>query len=402
MTRLISILLLAVLLPLAAAQKTWAYKASERVEINFNFYGDTIHIPFADFRFVDFSNQLSEENIAQFYDEIQATDYESVLSALLTYKQQKQANDWVYYQLIRKTAQNISPKADNYERYTLYKWFFLAKSGYDTRLVIFNDKILFYVYSNDNIYNLPVFKQNGKQYVCLNYHDYGKIDFEKEMKNASSISIPEGTKTFSYKVTQLPDFTKQYSQSKELTFNYKNKKYNFKIELNPEVDTIFKNYPVVDFESYFNIPLSKKTYQSLIPKLKEEVEGMTDTKGVDYLMEFTRNAFLYEDDSDNFGKEKRLSPEQTLFNQHSDCDDRVALFFYLVKEIYNRPMIVLLYPTHVTIAVNFEENIGTPVYYNNMAFTICEPTPQQEDLKMGELAHKYKNQQYTIAYAYTP
>lgn len=402
MTRLISILLLAALLPWATAQKSWAYRANEKVEINFNFYGDTIHIPFADFHFVDFNHQLSEENIASFYEEVQATDYESVLSALLTYKQQKKASDWVYYQLIRKTAQNISPKAENYERYTLYKWFFLAKSGYDTRLVIFNDKILFYVYSNDNIYNLPVFTQNGKQYVCLNYHDYGKINFEKEMKNASSISIPEGTKAFSYKVTQLPDFTKQYSQSKELTFNYKNKKYNFKIELNPEVDTIFKNYPVVDFESYFNIPLSKKTYQSLIPKLKEEVAGLQEMKGVDYLMEFTRNAFLYEDDNDNFGKEKRLSPEQTLFNQHSDCDDRVALFFYLVKEIYNRPMIVLLYPTHVTIAVNFEKNIGTPVYYNNMAFTICEPTPQEEDLKMGELAHKYKNQEYTIAYAYTP
>jgi hypothetical protein len=29
-------------------------------------------------------------------------------------------------------------------------------------------------------------------------------------------------------------------------------------------------------------------------------------------MRFTRYAFLYENDQDNFGKEKRLSPEQTL------------------------------------------------------------------------------------------
>lgn len=373
-----------------------------QTEINFNFYGDTIHIPWNKSSLIDFKNNLSEKNIENFYNRLQQTDYSSILNVLLTYKEEKKANDWIYYQLIRKTVQQISPKTENYERYTLYKWFFLAKSGYDTRLVILGDKILFYVYSDDNIYDLPVFSQNNRQYVCLNYHDYGKIDFEKQMKDASCISIPYGKKSFSYKVSRLPDFNEQYSRPKDLTFNYKNRNYHFRIELNPEVDTIFKNYPVVDFDAYFNIPLSKKTYQSLIPKLKDEIKGLETSKGVDYLMEFTRNAFLYEDDRDNFGKEKRLSPEQTLFNKYSDCDDRVALFFYLVKEIYNRPMIVMLYPTHVSIAVNFEKNIGKPVFYNNMAFTVCDPTPQQEELSIGELARKYKNQEYTIAYAYTP
>ncbi|EDM34037.1 hypothetical protein PBAL39_07035 [Pedobacter sp. BAL39] len=54
---------------------------------------------------------------------------------------------------------------------------------------------------------------------------------------------------------------------------------------------------------------------------------MRQKKGIDYLMRFTRYAFLYEDDSENFGKEKLLSPEETLFADHSDCDDRAALFF---------------------------------------------------------------------------
>ncbi|RYE21497.1 MAG: hypothetical protein EOP51_15485, partial [Sphingobacteriales bacterium] len=125
-------------------------------------------------------------------------------------------------------------------------------------------------------------------------------------------------------------------------------------------------------------------------------------KGVDYLMRFTRYAFLYEDDGLNFGKEKRLSPEQTLLNKYSDCDDRAALFFFLVKEIYNLPMIVLAYPEHVTVAVKFDKPVGQPVIYNGEKYSICEPTPQVGDPLMGEIPKNLKNETYEVALVYEP
>jgi hypothetical protein len=60
---------------------------------------------------------------------------------------------------------------------------------------------------------------------------------------------------------------------------------------------------------------------------------MTVKGGVDYLMRFTRYAFMFKPDAENFGSEKRLTPEQTLLYPESDCEDRAALFFCLVKEI---------------------------------------------------------------------
>lgn len=129
---------------------------------------------------------------------------------------------------------------------------------------------------------------------------------------------------------------------------------------------------------------------------------MSQTKGVDYLMRFTRNAFLYEPDEDNFGKEKRLSPEQTLLSDYSDCDDRAALFFYLVKEIYNLPMIALLYPTHITMAVKFDKPVGKPILYNGSNYYVCEPTPQKDDLKIGEISSHLKNKSFEIVYQYQP
>ncbi|MES2727623.1 MAG: hypothetical protein V4643_11015 [Bacteroidota bacterium] len=370
--------------------------------VKFEFYGDSITVPINQSTIFKNDFEISESFVKSFYNQLDGGNYETLVNTLLSYKKQLNLNDWLYYQLIRKTAQELSPKQENYNCYTLYKWFLLTKSGYDATLVIGKNQILFYVKSDDNIYDIPFYMSNGKQYVCLNYHDYGKINFETEKLFAINIDIPEAINSFSYKVTQLPNFKPETYAEKDLSFNYKEKSYHFKVKLNNEVQTIFKNYPVVDFATYFNIPLSRETHSTLIPLLKANIQSLSQKEGIDYLMHFTRYAFLYENDQDNFGKEKRLSPEQTLLYEHSDCDDRAALFFYLVKEIYNLPMIALLYPTHVTIAVQFDKPQGKPITYNGRKYSICDPTPQAEDLLIGQITTELKKTSFQVVYEYIP
>ena len=370
--------------------------------VRFDFYGNAVEFEFDSSSRVDFTGPLSTESILKFYKGILNTNYSPIVEALNGYKSQYHPDDWLFYQLIRRTAQQISPKAENYNRYTLYKWFLLSKSGYDATLAISSNQLLFYVQCDENIYNIPYRIRDGKQYVCLNYHDFGFIDFEKTKFKEIAIQDPGVKKPFSYKVTQLPDFDKEEYEERDLSFSYYNTNYHFKIKLNPQVKTIFANYPVVDYESYFNIPLSKETYSSLIPALRKNVKHMNTKNGVDYLMRFTRYAFLFESDSKNFGNEKRLSPEQTLLYENSDCDDRAALFFYLVKEIYDLPMIVLAYPKHITIAVQFEKPVGKPIVYKGQRYYVCEPTPQKEDLQLGESIPQLKKSPYEVVYAYHP
>jgi hypothetical protein len=370
--------------------------------ISFDFYGNTIQFKLGESSIIDFTESLSGETIEAFYRKISQAGYEEAITTLLSYKERHKLNDWLYYQLIRRTAQQLSPKAENYHRYTLYKWFLLCKSGYDATLTISGNKILFYVQSDENIYNIPFRLRNSKQYVCLNYHDYGSIDFEKDKFSEVIIQVPDAKQGFSYKITRLPDFNASAYQEKEFHFTYYENNYEFKIKLNPQVKMIFANYPVVDYEFFFNIPLSKETYSSLIPVLKQNVKGMSTKNGVDYLMHFTRYAFLFEPDSKNFGDEKRLSPEQTLLYDHSDCEDRAALLFCLIKEIYNLPMIVLTFPRHVTIAVKFNKPVGKPVLYNGAEYSVCEPTPQKKDLRLGQLSPELRNSTYEVAYAYIP
>lgn len=367
------------------------------------FYGDTINFSLKNWEYVDFDKQsLGQNAIKDFYENMEQQGFGSVVAALQQYKKAHKLSDWLYYQLVRKTAQTFSPKLENYERYTLYKWYLMCKSGYDAQLAIIQEKILFYVYTKENIYDIPFYVRDKRQYICLNYHDYGLIAFDENILNAVELDVPNATADFSYKINQLPDIKSKEIEQKDLRFTYGNRSYNFQIDLNPELQSIFTNYPVVDFESYLNIPLSKNTYNSLIPALKDAIKDMEQKKGVDYLMQFTRNAFLYESDEEQFGKEKRFSPELTLFSRYSDCDDRVALFFYLVKEIYNLPMVVVLYPTHVTVAVGFDDPVNTSFTYKNKAYSICDPTPQKRNMPIGKLSPKLKSEPYSIAYEYNP
>ncbi|MFD0764802.1 hypothetical protein ACFQZI_08035 [Mucilaginibacter lutimaris] len=371
-------------------------------EVRVDFYKDPFTVKVDGSVIVDLPIQLTSNVLKQNYNTVNGAKYQPIIDSLLAYKQEHKLNDWLYYQLIRRVAQQISPKEINYGSYTFYKWFMLNKSGYDARLALAHQKVIFYIYNNEDISDIPFFMVDGKQFVCLNYHDYAKADLNDDPPIPVNIPIAEATKAFSYKVTMMPEFKPEHDVEKEMSFEYDRKKYHFKVKLNTDQQKAFNNYPGVSFETYFNIPLSKETYGSLIPLLKRNMKGMDEHKGVDYLMRFTRYAFLYENDNENFGREKRLSPGETLASAYSDCDDRAALFFYLVKEIYNLPMIALLYPTHITMAVEFNKPVGDPIVYKGKTYSICEPTPQLENLSIGQLSAKLKSTPYHVVYAYEP
>lgn len=366
------------------------------------YFGDTLKISTQNNVQADLQIPVDDHNIQLFYAVLSQTDFQPIIDSLASYKSRYQLDDWLFYQLVRRTAQQLSPKGKNYDRYTLYKWFLLAKSGYNAQLAFINGRLLFYVQSDENIYDVPLFEQEGKQFVCLNIHDFGKIDFAKNQLIKVDINIPQAITPFSYRVRQIPNFKNTAYSEKELVFNYDDVEYRYQVKLSEQTSNMFNNYPTVDYEAYFNIPMSSATYSSLIPVLQKKLKGMKQAKGVDYLMNFTRHAFMYESDQENFGVEKRLSPEQTLMNDFSDCDDRVALFYYLVKEIYDLPMIVLVYPSHVALAIELRKPIGIPVVYNGRKFSFCEPTPQRLELPIGQLMPELKTVAFQVMYEYLP
>lgn len=375
---------------------------AQSLQMHMAFYGLQFkggEFPSAKIRLKD---TLSAATLLPAYLAIQQQHNEVLLDSLKSFRQRFALNDWLYYQLIRKVAQVLCPKNEDYNIYTLYKWYFLTAAGFDARLAITGKKLIFYIYNEENIEDIPFFMLGSKKYMCLNIHDFEPFDLHLQLPVPVILKVPGAVESFSYRVTRLPDFEPEAYQAKSLDFIYNHRPYHFDIVFNQELKAVFNNYPVVDFASYFNIPLSRATYQSLVPLLKNNMSGMKAEQGIDYLMRFTRYAFLYENDQENFGRERRLSPEETLFSPYSDCDDRAGLFFYLVKEIYNLPMIALLYPGHINIAVALPDPKGKLINYKGKSYTVCDPTPQSLDLPLGAFSPALSGSSYEVVYAYEP
>lgn len=369
-----------------------------------DFYGDTVHTPAVDQLQVALKNPIGYELIEGFYAQLNQLPHQQLVNNLLAYKQEKQLDDWLFYQLIRTAAESISPKKENYHRYTLYKWFLLNQTGYSAVTRLRNDTLLLYVQSNENVYDIPSMLYNQEQYICLNYHDYGSnINFKQgRFQDIHIVGRKTGVRSFSYQINRMPDFNPDSYEVKPIQFAYGQRNYEFKVKVNKSIDKLFNNYPSVEYAMQFTAPISNATYQSLIPALKKTVAKMNQKKGVDYLMHLTRSSFAFENDASLYGKDKRFSPEQTLFSEYSDCEDRAAFFFYLVKEIYNLPMIVLSYPQHVTVAIQFDTPQSNPIVYKGNQYWVCESTPQMKNLKIGQGIPSLKKETFEVVYEYQP
>lgn len=312
-------------------------------------------------------------------------------------------SDWHYYQLIRKVSQQLIQKEKDYWGYTYCKWFFLARIGFNPMLCTIDDKLLLYVQSSSTIYNIPIKMIKGNQYVCMNYHDYNyNIPIEKITPQPIQPSLVEDGEEFNYTISTMPDFPEEKYVNKTIEFTYKGEKAKHEIKICPEVKDYFINYPVTDFRFQFNIPLSKLTYSSLIPSLQLKLKEKTKEEGVEYIMFLVRNAFGYVSDSSIYGREKRYSPEETLASEWSDCEDHSGLFFSLVREVYNLPMIVISYPGHINVAVKLENPKRKTINLNGSIYTICEPTPQKKVFNLGQMDKNLSKQPYEVVYEYVP
>ena len=160
------------------------------------------------------------------------------------------------------------------------------------------------------------------------------------------------------------------------------------------------NYPLTNPSYYLETPLSQSLKESLLPKLRELLEQKDPQEAVQFLLSLTRTAFEYQTDMENFGKNKPMIPDEVLFYSHSDCEDRSALFYSLVKELLDIPVIIVDYPEHLTVGVSLPENIGKPLFYNGRAYTICDPTGPSNTDAIGIYPNGYEQLPYKIALSF--
>ena len=135
--------------------------------------------------------------------------------------------------------------------------------------------------------------------------------------------------------------------------------------------------PMTVFPIYFVSSLSIEAQQELQRNFNEMKEQYTPTQFIGMLLHFVQTAFDYQTDEEQFGYEKYFYPEEVLGYPYSDCEDRSALFAWLVQKYTNAKVIGLQYEGHVATAVWFGDDVdikGDGFVYGGKKYYVCDPT----------------------------
>jgi hypothetical protein len=154
--------------------------------------------------------------------------------------------------------------------------------------------------------------------------------------------------------------------------------------------------PLFEEAKYNQTPLSNSASNSLLPQFKEIFKFKTEIEALEIIAIFTRSAFRYKDDQDYFGRNKPMIGDELFHYPYSDCEDQSALFYYLVDELLQLPMIVIAYYDHLTIAVAITKSIGKPIRFENRKYLICDPTEPHNPEKIENAPNGYRNRSFEV------
>jgi len=361
--------------------------------IHFNFYNESIKLIFNDQILIEGSFQADENSISDFYTKMEFTPYHSLLDNFKTYQNKFQLNDWLVYELIRVSVQQIYEEKNDLQK-ELTNWFFLTKAGYDTRLTYLDDYVFVNVHSDENIFETPLIEVDNKTFVNLsNIHH--KVETKGTYLNMHSLKPNQNRKSFSFELKQLPNF-KPLEKNKKLTFKWRDQEFKLNIKFDLNLIHVMEHYPLFEEAKYIQTPLSNSASASLLPQFKEILKSKTEIEALEIIAIFTRSAFRYKDDQDYFGRNKPMIGDELFHYPYSDCEDRSALFYYLVNELLRLPMIVIAYDDHLTIAVATTKSIGRPIRFQNRKYFICDPTGPHNSEKVGNAPIGYRNRSFEI------
>lgn len=135
--------------------------------------------------------------------------------------------------------------------------------------------------------------------------------------------------------------------------------------------------PMTVFPIYFASPLSIEAQKTLSTEFTKLSKENTPYQLINIILHFVQTAFEYKTDDEQFGYEKYFYPEEVIAYPYSDCEDRAALFSWLVTTYTDAKVIGLQYEGHVATAVYFGDNFktdGDGFIYGGKKYYVCDPT----------------------------
>lgn len=340
---------------------------------------------------------IDKKAISDFWKHLSTKDYPSFMEQIQQVRKRLSLNDYGYAQLLKDIGNQIYGK-DTHEA-TLFTWFMLTQSGFDTRIAYNKGKVFLLLKTNPGIFS---------SYFTIDGSKYYRINFDK-----SYSELPGQLYTYggNYPKSELKELNLLFSQlpvlspkkiTRTLSFTYRDTSYSLEIPIDKNTINYLRNYPQGDLKMYFTSRMNSETHKKLISSLRPLLEGKSTVEKVNLLMRFVQKSVDYKTDQEQFNEEKKMFPAEALFYPYSDCDDRTILLGYLIEHLTDLEYIAIRYPGHLTLAVHFPDNppsgprVNKPIATNGKSFYVTDAT--YFGSSAGMIAPDYQNAQTEVVF----
>lgn len=331
-----------------------------------NFYGATCNIRLkpgtGEVQLAD----ASELSVSKAWTKLADGRYDLMLADCIALRDSLRLCDWGYYQLTKKVSEEFC-EAQHTNNTKILQAFLMTQAGYKIRIGRSNNKIYLLFPSQSIIYRAPYYKLDGLSYYLLD------SDFAGSSINVCQAAFP-GEQGFSININEQPRFPYAPTAArKHMSLKYPEANVSF--AANKNLMDFYNTFPRTSWDIFSYTSLSEEAKKAIYPVLCKAIEGKNEATAANILINFVQTGFQYKTDQQQFGYERSLFGDETLFYPYSDCEDRSILYSILVREIMGLEVALVSYPGHLATAVCFKEGpYGDYFNVNGKKFTVCDPT----------------------------
>lgn len=373
-------------------QSVWASEDNLRL-LQVEFYDKYVELQYPEELARRQRIRFEELPLRRLYGEFERRPYQAFLSNLIRSAQELNLNDWLYAELLREVLSELYQEEPSSPLVTYTTYFYLAKSGYDVRLTYRDQQLYVNAYTRDVIYEVPMIHENGRKYANISARGES-ANMRRSIYLLDQRPTPNG-RAFRFELSNWPELMTE-SRARTVAFQFRGRTYEVSVRYQSGLAELLESYPLVDEYWYLDAPLSPALSQTLVPQLRRMMENLDPRGKLELLVAFTRSGFVYQDDKQSFGANKPMVPDELFFYPYSDCEDRSALFYGLVKALLGAAMIVIAYDDHLTIAVEAPGLRGDRVKYEGKSFLFCDPTGPQASSEIGQIPNGYENRSFEV------
>ncbi len=339
---------------------------SAREEFEFDYYGIDCSI-LVDKSLMITLPTIKEESVAGAWVGLSDDVHTSMVRECIRWQHKLKLSEWGYISFVREFCDSYFGSIRRNESQVV-QMFILTQSGYSVRIARVDDKLVLLMPFDATLYSRTYFTLDQKKFYILDksLNDGMFYIFDHAFPNEQIVSLD---------VPHNPDLSYKYSENRVLT-SRRYPEMTVNVSANKSLIDFYNDFPYSNrWNVYTNRQLSSEAHTNMYSQLNKHIAGKSELEAVEMILNFVQTAFEYKTDGEQFGYERPLFPEETLYYPYSDCEDRSILFAHLVNRLLYLDVILLDYPGHIATAVAFTTDVaGDQLRVEGKKYIVCDPT----------------------------